>query len=80
MGESLVDDATFDRWAYELTELQAQFPIANRSVEFHREAFADFRGDTGFHLPLDEPATAGLAQQLLRLSRRRSIANGRGLG
>lgn len=48
----IIDDATFDRWAKELVELQKKYP---KSVEegYRPDLFADWTGETGYHLPWD---------------------------
>lgn len=53
LDSPVIDDATFDKWAVELAELQAKHP------EFKHEGympaiFEDWTGDTGFHLPVTE--------------------------
>lgn len=59
LGASTLDDSTFDVWARELARLQKENPEISESVEYMREDFADFAGETGFHLALmDERATS----------------------
>lgn len=49
-GTSIVSDATFDRWAYELRDLQKQYPeIANQVMWY--QYFKEWDGTTGFNLP-----------------------------
>ena len=45
----IIDDDTWQRWADELTELQKQ----KMTIGFYDEAFADWSGATGMHLPTD---------------------------
>lgn len=68
-GESIVTDATWDSWAADLVALQAEYPSAARSVEFH-DAFDGFDGSTGFDLPIDDPGIVRVASRLLRYAAR----------
>lgn len=45
-GDSLVSDDTFDRWAYELVELQKK----KREIGFFDKLFKDWDGHTGMHI------------------------------
>lgn len=65
LNESIIDDATFDKWARELAELQRAHPGASERVEYMREAFRDFTGDTGFDLPLTDQRANRVARDLL---------------
>ena len=49
MDESVVDDATWQRWADELRDLQNDNPLLC-TIEFYDEAFARWDGSTGHHL------------------------------
>ena len=40
-GTSLIEDKTFDRWAYELRDLQKQYPKESQNVELY-EYFKDW--------------------------------------
>jgi len=50
LNESIVDDAVFDRWSAELVSLQKDL---KEPIGFYDEAFADWTGETGMHLPRD---------------------------
>lgn len=50
---SVIDDRTFDRWAYELRDLQQQYPEESKAAEFADE-FATWDGTTGFDLPYND--------------------------
>lgn len=50
MNETIVSDDTWQRWADELVQLQAQHPAP---IGFYDEEFADWDGATGMHLPQD---------------------------
>lgn len=63
----LIQDAKFDRWAHELTVLQAAFPGDASECEFH-DHFRHFSGTSGFDLPLKRPDVVARA-----LSMKRSI-------
>lgn len=65
-GESTLSDATFDAWARELAQLQRDNPDISASVEYQREAFADFAGETGYHLPLMDERANAAALDVLR--------------
>lgn len=61
---SLVSDAKWQEWAYELVELQKAHPdIASRVI--FAEAFSDFDGSTGFHLPYRDEQIVNIACRLL---------------
>lgn len=70
LGSPLVTDATFDRWARELAQLQNEHPTISRRVPYMWREFADFDGSTGFHLPLHDPDARSRALSLLQYARR----------
>jgi hypothetical protein len=47
---SIIEDSTFDRWAYELRDLQRDYPEESASAPLAAE-FADWDGTTGYDLP-----------------------------
>lgn len=49
LDDNVIDDHTWQKWADELTELQKQKKV----IGFYDEAFADWTGATGTHLPFD---------------------------
>jgi len=49
LDENVVDDGKWQQWADELVELQKQ----RKDIGFYDEAFADWDGSTGCHLPQD---------------------------
>lgn len=64
LGTSIVDDATWDRWARELVQLQKQYPeIAKECI--HAKEFEDFDATTGYHLPIYQLWIAHAARRLL---------------
>lgn len=59
-----VPDVQFDLWAQELAKLQADHPEDSEAVEYHREAFRGFTGETGFDLPLWDRQAQSVAQKI----------------
>ena len=49
LDENVVDDHKWQQWADELTELQKEKKV----IGFYDEAFSDWTGATGTHLPFD---------------------------
>ncbi len=49
----VIDDGKWQQWADELTDLQTKYPDACK-LGFYDEAFADWDGSTGCHLPFDK--------------------------
>ena len=50
LDENVVDDGKWQVWADELVELQKH----RKDIGFYDEAFADWSGATGTHLPFDK--------------------------
>ena len=50
-GESLITDIQFDKWAYELVDLQNKYAEIAKYGDWSFE-FKDFDGSTGYDLPL----------------------------
>jgi hypothetical protein len=71
MGESILPDATFDSWARELAKLQQDHPEISAQVKYMREAFEDFAGETGYHLPLMDERANAVALELLDLTQKK---------
>jgi len=63
-GTSVIDDATFDKWAYELVKLQEENPEISKSTILYDE-FKDFDGSTGFNLPTGKPWVIDKAYRLI---------------
>lgn len=63
---SIIDDNTFNAWALELARLQKAFPEASERVHYHRDAFRDFSGETGYHLPMDDRRVMNSAYRAMR--------------
>lgn len=51
LGESIVTDSQWDKWAYELVELQKKHGWQHK---FYDREFYDWDGSTGMHLPKDD--------------------------
>ena len=66
MNQNIIADATWDKWARELVNLQADYPDIAKEVIWS-EAFDGFDGSTGFDLPLDDDWVVKKAKQLCRL-------------
>lgn len=73
LGTSIIDDKTFDRWAYELRDLQRQYPT-EASECVYAAAFANWDGTTGFDLPIGDVWVQQKATQLLRYHERRETS------
>lgn len=54
LDKSIISDTQFDVLARRLARLQREFPDDSNQVLYHREAFLNFDGETGFHLPLTD--------------------------
>lgn len=74
-NESIISDYTYDMWAKELADLQAQYPDEAARAPF-AEDFADFDGSTGFDLPVNDPWVVSRAYQLLKYHKKVGAANG----
>jgi hypothetical protein len=61
MDASVIDDATWTRWAQQLAKLQDKF---GHCIGFYDAAFEDWDGSSGFHLPADQDV-ARVAMRLL---------------
>lgn len=61
---NIISDALFDSWAAELAQLQWDHPLDSEAVEYRREEFRDYTGETGYHLPLHDKAAQKIVRQL----------------
>lgn len=66
MDTNLISDRDFDMWGKELAQLQNEYPEIAAQVEY-AEAFKDWDGTTGFHLPKNEQVIR-IANRLLRIN------------
>lgn len=65
-GTSIIADAKFDKWAYELRDLQQEYPEESKRVKYYSQ-FKDWDGTTGFNLPYK--AVQHIAERLLENTR-----------
>ena len=63
MDTNLISDRTWDMWARELKQLQADYPDISRKVEWYA-AFEDWDASTGAFLPLKDPWVVRKAKQV----------------
>jgi len=70
-GTSVIDDSTFDMWAYELVRLQKENPELSKSTLLYEE-FKDFDGSTGYDLPIGSPWVVNKAYRLINENKLRS--------
>lgn len=61
---SLISDATWSKWAVELSQIQKSYPDEANSVVFS-DAFKDFDGSTGFNLPYKDEQIINIAYRLI---------------
>ena len=74
LGETIVEDAVFDSWAKQLFQLQTDNLQLSESIPYMRYQFADWTGETGFHLPLMDKAATAIAEQLLESYKNSQVA------
>lgn len=67
MNTNLISDKQFDEWGRELAQLQKEHPEIADKLCF-AEAFKDWDGSTGFHLPLKNKWVIGKAHYILKLN------------
>ena len=70
MGEQVISDYQFDKWAYELVDLQNNYPEESRKGVYY-DFFVHFDGSTGFDLPTGNPEIYSKALQVLNYSKKR---------
>ncbi len=64
-GTSVIEDSTWDDWARELLKLQKNDKL--KKSGWNPQIFADWTGETGYHLPLDEDWVKQEALYMLKL-------------
>jgi len=69
-GIPIMSDQDFDKMAYMLRDLQKKYPRESRIIVYY-EAFKDWDGTTGYHLPLTDPWVVRKAEKILDIHRRR---------
>lgn len=53
LNKNIIDDATWDKWAMELVQLQKENPVASKKADYY-EQFKDWDGSTGAFLKFDD--------------------------
>jgi len=66
----IIDDHSFDKWAKELAELQAEFPKESQAAPYYAE-FRGFDGSTGADLDYDRPEIRDTAYRITEFYRRK---------
>ena len=66
MGDNLIEDDQWSKWALELEELQAKYPQIAAECPL-AEAFKGFDHSTGQSLPLEDPWAVSKAAYLLNM-------------
>ena len=69
MGESIISDQTWDKWARELYDLQSRYPDIAKDC-FLAEEFSNFDACSGYYLPLYLPWVRAKAAELLNYHKR----------
>ena len=64
LGTSIIEDSLFDKWAYELVDLQNKYPNESAKADLYKE-FKDWDGTTGFNL--DYTGFLDKAEYLLKI-------------
>lgn len=65
-NETLISDAKFDEWAYEMVDLQEKYPNISKETELYND-FKDFDGSTGFNLSITKSGVMSLAKRLIEM-------------
>ena len=68
LSTSLITDNQFDKWAYELVDLQKKYPKESCKADLYQE-FKEWDGTTGFNLNFN--SFLGLAEYLIRICEER---------
>ncbi len=69
MDNNVVDDFTWQKWADELAQAQKDFPHLCK-LNFFDDAFKDWTGATGCHLPMSDPWVVKKALDSLERNRK----------
>lgn len=65
-NDNIISDSTWSAWAMELADLQRKYPEIAATLPYS-EAYSDFDGSSGYHLPLDDPWGVRKALYLIEL-------------
>ena len=68
LDKSIIEDQLFDKWAYELVQLQKDYPKISESVPYHLDAFRAFDATTCFDLPISDSYALQIATFIHKLS------------
>ncbi len=71
LDENIVSDNKWSKWAFELAELQKQYPKESNEVEY-AELFKDWNGSSGADLKYDE-SIIKCANRILALSKKKLV-------
>ena len=64
LGTSIITDKQFDTWAYQLRDIQKQYPEESKQVEFY-DSFVEWDGVSGYNLPYGK--LQDVAERLLKI-------------
>lgn len=72
-GKAIITDKQFDKWAYELADLQNIYPeLAKKCVEFNDD-FEDWDGTTGYHLQMYGEWVTGRTEQIIEYAEKKGL-------
>lgn len=71
-GKSLITDQQFDKWAYELADLQNKYPDIAKYGDWAFD-FSNFDGTTGFDLPIRGAWCVMKSEQLMRYAEKKGL-------
>ena len=68
LNTSIIEDKTFDKWAYELADAIRNYPEIAKQTPFYND-FKDFDGTTGYNLNFGDPDIQNVGLRLLNIHR-----------
>ena len=71
-GKSLITNQQFDKWAYELADLQNKYPDIAKQGDWNFE-FVGFDGTTGYNLPYRNQWAYGKLEQLIDFAEKNGL-------
>ena len=72
-GKAVITDRQFDKWAYELADLQRKYPDLAIACGELNEEFRDWDGTTGYNLPLWGSWVERKARQVLDYAEKKCL-------
>ena len=72
-GKAVITDRQFDKWAYELADLQKEYTELSMECGEFNEEFKDFDGTTGYNLPLWGNWVERKARQVLDYAEKKGL-------